>query len=110
MAPAAAGTDGPRCGRPRQPATPGLLSSPTATLARPRARYTSLTDAEFYRRKKSSIVIRHVSDDRIVAMVEIVSPAMGKEYEEFLTIERFDAMSEGVRPRPADAAMGGIGA
>src|SRR3954451_15822657 len=43
-------------------------------------------------------------------MVEIVSPAMGKKYEEFLTIERFDAMSEGVRPSPADAAMGGIGA
>ena len=32
------------------------------------------TDAEFYRRKKSSLVVRHVSGDRIVAMIEIVSP------------------------------------
>jgi hypothetical protein len=33
-----------------------------------------LTDAEFYRRKKSSIAVRHVSGDRIVAMLEIISP------------------------------------
>jgi hypothetical protein len=32
------------------------------------------TPAEFYRRKKSTVVVRHVSGDRIVAMVEIVSP------------------------------------
>jgi hypothetical protein len=32
------------------------------------------SDAEFYRRKKSSVVIRHVSGDRIVAIVEIISP------------------------------------
>ena len=32
------------------------------------------SDAEFYRRKKSSVVVRHVSGDRIVSMVEIVSP------------------------------------
>ncbi len=32
------------------------------------------TDAEFYRRKKSSVVVRHESGDKIVAMVEIVSP------------------------------------
>jgi hypothetical protein len=32
------------------------------------------TEAEFYPRKKSSIVVRHVSGDRIVAMLEVVSP------------------------------------
>jgi hypothetical protein len=32
------------------------------------------TDAEFYRRKKSSIAVRHVSGDRLVAMIEILSP------------------------------------
>jgi hypothetical protein len=32
------------------------------------------TDAEFYRRKESTIVVRHVSGDRIVAMLEVVSP------------------------------------
>jgi Protein of unknown function (DUF4058) len=30
--------------------------------------------ADFHRRKKSSIAVRHVSGDRIVAMIEIVSP------------------------------------
>jgi hypothetical protein len=48
----------------------------TATLlqTRPQTRFTAETDAEFYRRKKSSIVVRHTSGDRIVAMLEIVSP------------------------------------
>jgi hypothetical protein len=32
------------------------------------------SEGEFYRRKKSSVVVRHVSGDRIVAIVEIVSP------------------------------------
>ncbi|QJW92744.1 DUF4058 family protein [Frigoriglobus tundricola] len=32
------------------------------------------SEAEFYRRKKSAIAIRHVSGDRVVAMIEIVSP------------------------------------
>ena len=45
-----------------------------ALLSRPRTRFTAESDAEFYRRKKSSVVVRHVSGDRIVSMVEIVSP------------------------------------
>ncbi len=56
------------------PTEPPDPSGTTATLAQPRARLTAQTDAEFYRRKKSAIVVRHVSDDRIVAMLEIVSP------------------------------------
>ncbi len=69
------------------PDRPAAGHSSTATLARPKARFTSETDAEFYRRKKSSIVIRHVSDDRIVAMLEIVSPgnkAARNAFREFL--------------------------
>jgi hypothetical protein len=46
----------------------------TGTLIRPKARFTDQTDVEFYRRKKSSIAVRHVSDDRLIAMVEIISP------------------------------------
>lgn len=48
----------------------------TATLirTRPQTQFSAETDAEFYRRKKSSIVVRHVSGDRIVAMLEVVSP------------------------------------
>lgn len=32
------------------------------------------TDMEFYRRKQNLIAVRHVSGDRVVAMIEIVSP------------------------------------
>lgn len=46
----------------------------TALQARPRTRIMAETEVEFYRRKKSAIAVRHVSGDRIVAMVEIVSP------------------------------------
>jgi hypothetical protein len=48
----------------------------TATLKRtkPRTTHYARTPAEFHRRRKSSIVVRHVSGDRIVAMIEIVSP------------------------------------
>jgi hypothetical protein len=51
-------------------------SDGTATIvrARPQSQFTAETDAEFYRRKKSSIVVRHVSGDRIVAMLEVISP------------------------------------
>jgi hypothetical protein len=51
-------------------------SSPrgTATLTRPKSRVVIETPTEFYLRKKKAVVIRHVSGDRIVAMVEIVSP------------------------------------
>src|SRR5262245_49595391 len=51
----------------------GIATAP-ALEARPTTRFTAETDSEFYRRKKSSVAIRHSSGDRIVAMVEIVSP------------------------------------
>jgi hypothetical protein len=44
-------------------------------LAAPKLQPTAETDMAFYRRKQSSIAIRHVSGDRIVAVVEVVSPA-----------------------------------
>jgi Protein of unknown function (DUF4058) len=46
----------------------------TALQTRPRTRFMAETEGEFYRRKKSSLAVRHVSGDHIVAMVEIVSP------------------------------------
>ncbi len=51
-------------------------SSKTTTMmvrTRPKSQFSAETDTEFYRRKKSSIVVRHVSGDRIVAMLEVVS-------------------------------------
>ena len=50
------------------PATGGLL------LTAPRLQPIAETDLAFYRRKQNSIAVRHVSGDRLVAMVEIVSP------------------------------------
>ncbi len=64
---------------------PDVLSCPKASrfeedsgnvlLAQPRQRPTAETVGEFYRRRKSTIVVRHVSDDRIVAVVDVISPA-----------------------------------
>jgi hypothetical protein len=55
---------------------PETSTSGSATMVRtrPQTQFMAETDAEFYRRKKSSIAVRHVSGDRIVAMLEIVSP------------------------------------
>jgi len=44
-----------------------LVSDPKTTLV-------AETDMEFYRRKQNAIVVRHVSGDQVVAMVEVVSP------------------------------------
>jgi hypothetical protein len=44
-------------------------------LAAPKLQPTAETDMAFYRRKQSSIAVRHVSGDRVVAMIEVVSPA-----------------------------------
>ncbi len=43
-------------------------------LARPRLVPTVESVGEFHRRKKSTIVVRHVSGDDVVAMVEVISP------------------------------------
>jgi len=52
----------------------GDATSTTLVKNRPRTRFTAESDAAFYRRKKSLIVVRHVSGDRVIAMLEIVSP------------------------------------
>ena len=59
---------------PESPSESSTGGTATALRTRPRTRFTFVSEAEFYRRKKSSIVVRHVSGDRIVAMLEIVSP------------------------------------
>ena len=43
-------------------------------LAAPRVALTAETDLQFYRRKQKVVAVRHVSGDRLVAIVEIVSP------------------------------------
>ena len=56
-----------------------------ALLSPPTTRFTAQTDAAFYRRKKSSVVVRHVSGDRVVAMIEIVSPGNKSNRHAFRT-------------------------
>ncbi len=46
----------------------------TTALAEPQVAITAQTRMDFYRRKQSSITIRHVSGDSVVAVIEIVSP------------------------------------
>jgi hypothetical protein len=42
--------------------------------APPRVRFTAVAQGDRYARKRKRIAIRHSSDDRVVALVEIVSP------------------------------------
>lgn len=46
----------------------------TLVLAAPPIKCVAETDMEFYRRKQNTVTVRHVSGDRVVAMVEVVSP------------------------------------
>jgi hypothetical protein len=54
--------------------TNGGVATATRLQTRPHTRFTAETDATFHRRKKSNIAVRHVSGDRLVAMIEILSP------------------------------------
>lgn len=54
----------------------GLLSTDYYALAELHSAdtLTAETDLDFYRRKQKVVAVRHVSGDRIVAIIEIVSP------------------------------------
>ncbi len=54
--------------------TGGGVATATALQTRPQTRLMVENEGEYYRRKKSAIVVRHVSGDRVVALIEIVSP------------------------------------
>ncbi len=64
--------------RPDQAAAPPerfVAGGPTGLLVvPPRVRFTAETSTDHLRRKPSAVVVRHVSGDRMVAVVEIVSP------------------------------------
>jgi hypothetical protein len=56
-------------------------------VAEPRVRVTAETDLEFYRRKQNVVAVRHVSGDRLVAIVEVVSrgnKSGRKAFEDFV--------------------------
>ena len=52
-------------------------------LAKPKAHLAGETDLEFYRRKQNVVAIRHISGDRLVVIVEIVSPGNKSGRAEF---------------------------
>lgn len=54
--------------------TGGEAAESGLLLADPKSRVVVQGDLAFYRRKQNRIVIRHVSGDVVVAMIEIVSP------------------------------------
>jgi hypothetical protein len=60
--------NGPANAAPRAQGGIALATQP------PRVRFTAATEPERYARKLKTIAIRHVSGDRVVAMIEIVSP------------------------------------
>lgn len=64
--------------RPHDPEDNGSGGAPTITATalqtRPATRFTAEAEPGFYHRKKSLVAVRHVSGDRIVALIEIVSP------------------------------------
>lgn len=58
---------------PDGPMTP--IAGGTGLLqAKPRAQLVEESDMSFYRRKQSTVAVHHISDDRVVALVEVVSP------------------------------------
>lgn len=62
---------------PEESSEGGLL------LAPPKMPATDESEIDFYRRKAKNVTIRHVSGDRIVAIVEIVSPGNKSGHHRF---------------------------
>src|SRR4051794_4373661 len=60
--------------RPDDEDRPGGGSVATVNGLQTRPRTRIISEAEIYRREKSAIAVHHVSGDRLVAMIEIVSP------------------------------------
>lgn len=54
--------------------SPAGLATSSPSLTRPQTRFMAEAEGEAYRRRQKSVVVRHISDDRVVAVLEIVSP------------------------------------
>jgi hypothetical protein len=65
----------------------GGVATATALQTRPQTRFLAESSAPLFPRTKSAVAVRHVSGDRLVAWVEIVSPgnkAGRRPFQEFL--------------------------
>ena len=54
--------------------TPRSNGGIALAVAPPRVRFTAAAEEEVYARKRNRIAIHHISDDQVVALIEIVSP------------------------------------
>jgi hypothetical protein len=61
-------------GGPLQPNGAPDVSRGTLLYAPPTVRFRAAAEPQQYARKRKRVVIRHSSDDRVVAMIEVVSP------------------------------------
>ena len=82
----------PSTGQPRTPAP----RPSTGVLPRPKVRDAAQTEEDWYRRKKSHVKVRHLTDDRVIALIEIVSAgnkSSKKAFQAFVdkTLELLDA-------------------
>ncbi len=61
----------------------GTTGGGTALATRPTTRFVQETEQAFYARRKKSVVVRHVTGDRVVAVIEIVSPGNKSGWQPF---------------------------
>jgi hypothetical protein len=60
----------------------------TITVAPPRVRFTARLERQGRRQRQRRVVIRHGSDDRLIAILEVVSPANKGSQNDFRTFAR----------------------
>ncbi len=74
------------------------LATKHAIRTRPKTRFTAESAAEFYRKKKKGVSIRHVSDDELIAMIEIVSPGnkSGRKVFQLFLDKVYELLAQGI--------------
>ena len=60
-----------------------VTGATAVAVAPPRVRLSEIIEPESYASRQRSVVIHHVSDDRIVALIEVLSPGNKSSYKEF---------------------------
>ncbi|MBI2805066.1 MAG: DUF4058 family protein [Planctomycetes bacterium] len=77
----------------------GMARQSVALLEKPpRARVVQESDADLYAKKANRIAIRHASDDRVIALVEVLSPGnkSGRHAIDSLLEKVWSALDQGI--------------
>lgn len=76
----------------------GTQDGSVSLLTKPLTRHVIRFDAGRLPRKKSAIAVRHVSDDRVIAMVEVISPGNKASQHAFRALieKAYDLILQGV--------------